>query len=80
MRDEGGFNMIKRVLFWDWKGQPDLADLQRAIREMSANGPIHLTEVPDTGMDVVAVIIAHRPLSPAEANEQFRTHLEESND
>lgn len=72
--------MIRRVLFWDWKEQPDLNTLGRIITEMSTQGPVHLTGVPNTGMDSVAVIITHRPLTPSEADAAFQAYLEESND
>lgn len=72
--------MFKRVLFWDWCRQPNIQDLDRAIGEVGRLGPVHVTEVPDTGMDSVAIIIAHRPLTPEQANDTFRTWLEETND
>lgn len=72
--------MFKRIIMWDWKGQPNINDLDRAIGEVGRLGPVHLTEVPNTGMDMVAVVIAHRPLTADQANETFRTWLEESND
>ena len=51
----------RRVVTWDWREQPDLAELATAIRELS-DGRVHLAAV-DTGSDQIAVVLSRGRLS-----------------
>ncbi len=64
-----------RLLTWDWREQPDLKELGRALAEVSG-GRIHLAEV-ETGDDQFAIVIADAPVSEAEATEIYRTRWED---
>lgn len=66
----------EHVISWDWKEQPDLRALAHAILEVSG-GAVHLTEVRDTGMDQIAVVITTLPLTQREAGAAFHRHLRE---
>ena len=58
-------------LSWDWREQPDLAELARALTEVS-NGTVHLTEVA-TGDDQYAIVLDSRPVTKQEAYEMYRS-------
>ena len=61
--------MTARVLSWDWREQPNLAQLGRAIHDLSG-GLLHLHEV-QTGSDDYAIVIADQPLTDAEARRIY---------
>lgn len=61
-----------RILTWDCREQPDLADLAAALAEVS-NGTVHLTEV-DTGDDQYAIVLDSRPVTKQEAYEMYRSN------
>ncbi len=61
------------VLSWDWRGQPDLDRLARIVHDVSG-GLVHLQQV-DTGSDEYAIVVADRPLSPAEADSHYRADM-----
>jgi hypothetical protein len=59
----------QRVLTWDWKEQPDLAELGRAVAELSG-GRVHLAEV-DTQSDQFAIVLSTVPLDEQTAAELY---------
>lgn len=61
------------VLSWDYRGQPDLAELARAVLAVSG-GTVHLTAVAETGTDDYALIVADRPYEQVEASEVYQGH------
>lgn len=61
-----------RVLTWDWRQQPDLADLAAAIRDLSG-GTVLLHEVA-TGSDESAVVLA-RGLDEQGATKAYQRHI-----
>lgn len=61
------------VLSWDYRGQPDLAELARAVLAASG-GTVHLTAVEETGTDDYALIVAGEPYGQVEAREVYRRH------
>ena len=65
--------MTARVLSWDWRQQPDLAQLGRAIHDLSG-GLLHIYEV-QTGSDDYAIVIADQPLTDAEARHIWEESL-----
>jgi hypothetical protein len=62
---------VIRVVTWDWRGQPDLAELARAVWEAS-RGRAVLRELV-TGGDEVALVIADRPVTDEEAMTAMET-------
>lgn len=61
--------MGTEVLSWDWKGQPDLDALGRAIERLSL-GRVLLHKV-DTGSDDYAIVLATEELSPEQARDVY---------
>jgi len=59
------------LLTWDWREQPDLADLARALTDVS-NGTVYLTEVA-TGDDQYAIVLDSYPVTEREAYEMYRS-------
>jgi len=57
-------------LSWDWREQPNLAELARALTDVS-NGTVHLTEVA-TGDDQYAIVLSSSPVSKQDADEMYR--------
>jgi hypothetical protein len=57
--------MAAKIITWDWKEQPDLAELAAAVAEMSG-GRVHMREV-DTGSDQYEWIISDYEVDDAEA-------------
>lgn len=55
----------RRVITWDWREQPNLAELATAIRELS-DDRVHLTQV-DTGSDQYAIVLSRGRLSAESA-------------
>lgn len=62
------------VLSWDWRGQPDLDRLARALFTVSG-GTVHLRQV-ETGSDQYAIVLSDKPLTEAEAYASYRENLE----
>lgn len=62
-----------KVITWDWKGQPDIKELDRAILAVfnGINSP-RITLVPDTGSDEYAAVIAAEQLTPDEAQDAYK--------
>jgi hypothetical protein len=58
------------IMSWDWRGQPDLTELARAVREVSGGG-VHLVEA-DTGSDQYAIVLSDQPLDKAAATDAYR--------
>lgn len=58
------------LIAWDWRGQPDLAELARIVAERSG-GAVHITPVEDTGDDQYAIIVADRPYTQTEATDWY---------
>ncbi len=58
--------MTYRILSWDWREQPDLDELAKALREVSG-GSVHLHQV-ETGSDQYAIILSDRALRPNEVD------------
>ena len=56
------------VVTWDWKAQPDIADLDAAMSKVynGSNRP-KIQEVPNTGGDEYAVIVSSGPTDPQAA-------------
>lgn len=52
-----------RVPTWDWRGQPDLKELARAIRDLSG-GTVSLCEV-SSGTDDYAIVLSTARLDDA---------------
>jgi hypothetical protein len=57
--------MAAKIITWDWKEQPDLDTIARAVHEMSG-GLVHMREV-DTGSDQYEWIVSDYPVDDAEA-------------
>jgi CYTH domain-containing protein len=64
------------VITWDWKEQPPLGTIGKAVTAMSANGQVFLTEIDDTGGDLYALIVSDVELT----QEQAATYFEASYD
>jgi len=65
-----------RIFIWDWKAQPDMADIAKAVLELSG-GLVHMREV-DTGGDEYEWIVSDYPVDDAEAerlDEESTTDL-----
>jgi hypothetical protein len=62
-----------RILTWDWRGQPNLAELARVLTDVS-NGTVHLTEV-DTGDDQYAIVLSPQPVNKPDAYAMYRRDL-----
>jgi hypothetical protein len=58
------------VLSWDWRAQPDLDALDRAVRAAS-DGLVGVTQV-DTGGDQYAIVVACPPMTEGQAGEAWR--------
>jgi hypothetical protein len=63
--------MTIKVITWDWKEQPPMGAIGRAVEEISSepprNRPTYFREVPDTGGDLYAVVIGNEPFDPQQA-------------
>lgn len=57
-----------KVLQWDWRSQPDLDELDDAVRAAS-DGQVAITQV-DTGSDEYAVVVGP-PMSREQAREAW---------
>jgi hypothetical protein len=60
-----------RIVTWDWREQPDLAEL----RDILTPHGIHLVQAA-TGDDQYAVAISTAPISQDQADEAYRTRFE----
>jgi hypothetical protein len=67
---------VKRLLTWDWKEQPDPAELARILSELT-DGMVHLIEV-DTEDDQYAWVLSTEPTSAAEATALYLQPCDES--
>jgi hypothetical protein len=61
--------MVVKVMEWDWRAQPDLDELGKAIRELSG-GTLELQEVA-TGSDSYALVVADQPLTEQDAADAW---------
>jgi hypothetical protein len=57
--------MAAKIISWDWKEQPDLADIAAAVLEMSG-GLVHMRAV-ETGSDSYQWVISDHPVDDTEA-------------
>jgi hypothetical protein len=70
------------VVSWDWRGQPNVDDLDRYVYNISCTGrPVRIQPV-DTGSDQYAVTIADCELTGEQSAEAYRRHEmgEDAND
>jgi hypothetical protein len=58
------------VLLWDWRQQPDLDALSRAITDLSG-GTLHLHQV-NTGSDEYAIVLATGQLDAEAAQAAYQ--------
>jgi hypothetical protein len=58
-----------RIVMWDWKEQPDPAEIDRAVQHVS-RGAAFAAEA-DTHSDERAIVFSTRPISNADATELF---------
>jgi hypothetical protein len=58
---------------WDWRGQPDLDELDRIVANMSAV-PLGMIRVhqANTGNDQYGIVVTDEELTPAQVNERWR--------
>jgi len=63
------------ALTWDYRQQPDLDELARAVHEVSA-GAVHIHQV-DTGSDDCAIVVACISLTSDEVTAVWRGEAEE---
>jgi hypothetical protein len=57
-----------RAFTWDWKEQPPMEEIGKAVAEMSEDGPVYFTQVED-GTDAYVWVISNQELTGAEALE-----------
>ncbi len=57
------------VLTWDWREQPNLAELAEMVTRLSG-GRLHIVE-PDTGGDEYAIVLSTRALTVEQATEVY---------
>lgn len=70
--------MTVHVLTWDWRGQPDIDELDRMVYDISATGrPVRITKVENTGCDEAAIVITDRELTQEEAEKAFSAYWQE---
>lgn len=70
--------MTVHVLTWDWRGQPNIDELDRMVYDLSATGlPVRITNVENTGCDQLAIVIADRELTQKEAEEALSAYWQE---
>lgn len=60
------------VLSWDWREQPDMEALQRALNAIAG---LHVEDI-DTGSDQFAIVISAQDRSREEFEEIWRKHQE----
>jgi len=58
------------ILSWDWREQPDLDELAKAVLEMSG-GTVHIHAV-ETHSDQYAIVLADTELDDAVVAETYR--------
>lgn len=66
MLDALADRMPPRALSWDYRQQPDLDQLARAVLDLSG-GRVHLHRV-DTGCDEYGIVLADREMTAAAAH------------
>jgi len=66
------------VILWDWKESVDIADLNEAIAKVydGTHAP-SVTEVPDTGGDHYACIIASESMTAEQAQQVYDKYEDE---
>lgn len=66
-----------RIISWDWRGQPDIEELNEAVSAVFDG--IHCPQVTsvDTGGDEYAVLVSPAPMTSAEAQAAYEEHWEE---
>ncbi len=69
--------MTTRLLTWDWRGQPNLQHLAKAVHDLSG-GRVSLYEV-DTGSDQYAIVLADEPLTAEQAASVWDAQFDEEN-
>jgi hypothetical protein len=61
---------------WDWRGQPDIDELDRIVANMTAGGRdramLRIHEA-DTGSDQYGIVITDEDLTKAQVNERWHT-------
>jgi len=61
--------MTKRVITWDWKGQPDTEQLSMYLTELAG---VYVKDVTNTGGDEYAWVLSTDPMTSEEAAEEYR--------
>jgi hypothetical protein len=61
-----------RIFNWDWKEQPDLNAIAKAVMEISETGPVFMREI-ETGGDFYIWVVADREVSDKEAEKMYRS-------
>lgn len=60
------------VLTWDWRGHPNIGELDRMVYDISATGrPVRITNVEDTQSDQYAIVITDHELTQEEAQKAY---------
>ncbi len=71
--------MAAECMSWDWRGQPDLDELDRIVANMSCScschchgGMLRVFKV-DTGMDEYGIVITDEELTREQIDERWQT-------
>lgn len=61
---------------WDWRGQPDIDELDRIVSNMSLNrtvrnGAMLRVLAANTGMDEYGIVVTDEELDQAQVNERW---------
>jgi len=57
---------------WDWRGQPNLDDLDRIVANMSGTGRMLRIHQADTGGDQCGILVTDEDLTQEQVNERWR--------
>lgn len=66
-----------RLITWDWKDTIDISQLDEAIQSLPPLQGVHVYDVPNTGGDLYACVIANGALNPAEVEAAYERHMED---
>ncbi|GAA0738605.1 hypothetical protein Drose_04370 [Dactylosporangium roseum] len=68
--------MAAEGMSWDWRGQPDIDELDRIVSNMSLNGAVRRgamlrIHAADTGADEYGIVITDELLTQKQVNERW---------
>jgi hypothetical protein len=58
------------IIGWDWKDQPDISELHRAVCDISG-GKVHIREV-ESGTDDYTIVVSDAELDDEQAQAAYR--------